>query len=106
TLGDHPMELLRDELGQDVALSLDLERIRDGSEVEVAGLGGARQRPATAKGVVFMLLEDESGTVNLVLPPPVFERHRSEARTAPLLLASGRLERHQGATNVVVSRLS
>jgi DNA polymerase III alpha subunit len=54
---------------------------------------------------VFMLLEDESGTVNLVLPPPVFERHRSEARTAPLLRASGRLERRQGATNVVVSRL-
>jgi error-prone DNA polymerase len=105
TLGDHPMELLRDELGQDVALSLDLQRMRDGSKVEVAGLVVARQRPATAKGVVFMLLEDESGTVNLVLPPRVFERHRAEARTAPLLRATGHLERRQGATNVVVSRL-
>jgi len=72
----------------------------------VAGLVVARQRPATAKGVVFMLLEDESGTVNLVVPPPVFERHRAEVRTAPLVRASGRLERRQGAINVVVSHLA
>ncbi len=106
TLGEHPMELLRDELGDAVAMAAQLEAIRDGSAVEVAGLVVARQRPATAKGVVFMLLEDESGTINLVLPPPVFERFRAEARTAPLLRATGRLERRQGATNVVVSRLS
>jgi error-prone DNA polymerase len=79
--------------------------MRDGSAVEVAGLVVARQRPATAKGVVFMLLEDESGTTNLVLPPPVFERYRGVARTAPLLQAVGRLEHRQGAINVVVSRL-
>jgi error-prone DNA polymerase len=106
TLGDHPMELLRDELSDDVALSHELEKMRDGSAVEVAGLVVARQRPATAKGVVFMLLEDESGTVNLVVPPPVFERHRAEVRTAPLVRASGRLERRQGAINVVVSHLA
>ncbi len=106
TLGDHPMGLLRDELGSGVALSVDLQRIGDGSAVEVAGLVVARQRPATAKGVVFMLLEDESGTINLVVPPPVFERHRAEVRAAPLVRASGRLERRQGATNVVVSRLA
>jgi error-prone DNA polymerase len=106
TLGDHPMELLRDELGPEVALGVDLKGIRDGSAVEVAGLVVARQRPATAKGVVFMLLEDESGTVNLVIPPPVFERFRAEVRTAPLVRAGGRLERRQGAINVVVSRLA
>jgi error-prone DNA polymerase len=89
-----------------VALSLDLKRMRDGSAVEVAGMVVARQRPATAKGVVFMLLEDESGTINLVVPPPVFERFRAEVRMAPLLRASGRLERRQGAINVVVSRLA
>ena len=106
TLGDHPMELLREELGPEVALGADLKGIRDGSAVEVAGLVVARQRPATAKGVVFMLLEDESGTMNLVIPPPVFERFRAEVRTAPLLRAGGRLERRQGAINVVVSRLA
>ena len=73
--------------------------------VAVAGMVVAPQRPATARGVVFMLLEDESGTINLVLPPPVFERFRGVARTAPLLRARGRLERRQGAINVVVSEL-
>jgi error-prone DNA polymerase len=106
TLGEHPMELLRDELSDGVARAAELERIANGRAVEVAGLVVARQRPATAKGVVFMLLEDESGTINLVLGPPVFERFRAEARTAPLLRAVGRLERRQGATNVVVSRLA
>ena len=53
-----------------------------------------------------MLLEDETGTTNLVLPPRVFDRYRGEARTAPLLRASGRLERRQGAINIVVSRLA
>ncbi len=106
TLGDHPMKLLREDLGERVALAVELEEIRDGSAVEVAGLVVARQRPATAKGVVFMLLEDETETINLVVPPPVFERFRTEVRTAPLVRAAGRLERRQGATNVVVSRLA
>jgi error-prone DNA polymerase len=105
TLGDHAMGLLRDQVGSEVALSTDLERIGNGSRVEVAGLVVARQRPATAKGVVFMLLEDESGTMNLILPPPVFEQHRGVARTAPLVRATGQLERRQGAINVVVSDL-
>ena len=105
TLGDHPMELLRPEL-RGVALSSDLERLGDGLEVEVAGMVVARQRPATAKGVCFVLLEDERGTINLVVPPPVFERFRGIVRTAPLLRAGGRLERRQGAINVVVSRMA
>ena len=56
----------------------------------------ARQRPETAKGIVFMLLEDERGTVNLIVPPPVYERHRAVVRAAPLLRARGRLERREG----------
>ena len=105
TLGDHPVGLLRSEL-PGVALSSDLERLGDGLEVEVAGMVVARQRPATARGVCFVLLEDERGTINLVVPPPVFERFRGIVRTAPLLRAAGRLERRQGATNVVVSRMA
>ena len=53
----------------------------------------ARQRPATANGIVFMLLEDELGQVNLIVPPPVYERHRAIVRGEPLLLARGRFER-------------
>ena len=66
----------------------------------------ARQRPETAKGIVFMLLEDERGDVNLIVPPPVYERHRALVRAAPLLRAPGRLERREGTTNVIVTASS
>ncbi|MEX2105384.1 MAG: error-prone DNA polymerase [Solirubrobacterales bacterium] len=104
-LGAHPMKLLRPGLDPAISRSTDLRRIDDGATVEVAGMVVARQRPETAKGIVFMLLEDERGTVNLIVPPPVYDRHRSLVRTAPLLRARGRLERREGATNVLVSEL-
>jgi error-prone DNA polymerase len=74
----------------------------------VGGLVVARQRPGTANGIVFLLLEDEHGTINLIVGPEVYERHRLTVRTEPLVLASGRLERHPaagGAINVLVDRL-
>ncbi|HEX6688689.1 MAG TPA: DNA polymerase III subunit alpha [Solirubrobacterales bacterium] len=103
TLGEHPMALMRGELGSELARSTDLEKIEDGATVEVAGMVVARQRPETAKGIVFMLLEDERGTVNLIVPPPVYDRHRAEVRTSPLVRAKGRLERREGTINVLVS---
>jgi error-prone DNA polymerase len=104
-LGKHPMELLRAGLDPSISRSTDLERIEDGATVEVAGMVVARQRPETAKGIVFMLLEDERGTVNLIVPPRVYDRHRSLVRTAPLLRATGRLGRREGTTNVLVSEV-
>ena len=65
----------------------------------------ARQRPATANGVVFMLLEDELGQVNLIVPPGVYERFRSLVRAEPLLLAYGRFERVDRNQNVLVRKL-
>jgi error-prone DNA polymerase len=65
----------------------------------------ARQRPATANGIVFMLLEDEFGQANLIVPPPVYERYRAIVRGEPLLLASGKLERHDRNINLLVSEL-
>ena len=62
----------------------------------------ARQRPATAKGVTFMLLEDEHGTINLIVPPPVYERCRLTVRAEPLVIADGKLERREGVTNILV----
>jgi error-prone DNA polymerase len=59
----------------------------------VAGLVIARQRPGTAHGTMFLLFEDEFGTINLIVPRAVYERHRLLARAEPLLLARGRLER-------------
>ena len=63
----------------------------------------ARQRPATAKGVVFMLLEDEVGVANVIVPPPVYERCRLAVRTASFALVAGRLERREGVINVVAA---
>jgi error-prone DNA polymerase len=105
TMGTHPMELMRPALGEGVSLSSELERMQDGSAVDVAGMVVARQRPATARGVVFMLLEDESGVVNIVVLPPAFERYRLVARTAAFVRIAGRLERREGVINVVANRL-
>ena len=71
--------------------SRELRQAPDGGTVAVAGMAVARQRPATANGVVFMLLEDELGQVNLIVPPPVYERFRALVRGEPLLLARGTL---------------
>jgi error-prone DNA polymerase len=74
--------------------------------VAVAGLVIARQRPGTAKGTMFLLFEDEWGTVNLIVGRDVYERHRQLARAEPLLLARGRLERAEGVVNVIVRELA
>jgi len=102
-LGRHPMELMRPRLGAGLSSSTDLERTRDGAMVEVAGMVVARQRPETAKGIVFMLIEDELGVVNLIVPGSVYDRHRAVVRAAPLIRARGKLERREGTTNVLVA---
>ena len=105
TLREHPLELMRPGLPPDLSTSRDLERDRDGIRVRVAGLVVARQRPATAHGITFMLLEDEHGTLNLIVPPPVHERFRLAVRAEPLVVAAGRLERREGTVNVLVDHI-
>jgi len=105
TLREHPLELMRPGLPADLSTSTDLETHPNGRRVRVAGLVIARQRPATAKGVTFMLLEDELGTINLIISPPVHDRFRLAVRSEPLVLASGRLERREGTANVIVDRI-
>jgi error-prone DNA polymerase len=109
TTADHPLALLRDELrGQGMVTSADLQRLPHGTHVRLGGLVVARQRPGTAKGVVFLLCEDEAGTVNLIVPPKVYERDRTVVRAEPLVVYDGVLERHAtagGAINVVVRRV-
>ncbi|HEY8865653.1 MAG TPA: OB-fold nucleic acid binding domain-containing protein [Solirubrobacteraceae bacterium] len=106
---DHPLALLRDGLPAGVVASRGLASRRHRSRVRVAGLVMARQRPGTANGIVFLLLEDEHGTINLIVPPAVYERHRLTVRTEPLVIADGVLERHAsagGAINVLVDRVA
>jgi error-prone DNA polymerase len=101
----HPMELIRPHLPEGVLSSHDLCQAPDRSRVAVAGMAVARQRPATANGVVFMLLEDEFGQVNLIIPPQVYEQHRAIVRGEPLILARGLFERVERNQNVVVREL-
>jgi error-prone DNA polymerase len=105
SVGLHPMTLLRPHLSPRVLSSVQLGETPNGRRVTTAGMTVARQRPATAKGVVFMLIEDEHGTFNLVVPPSIYERYRAVVRGEPLVLVHGRLERVGRNQNVVVERL-
>jgi error-prone DNA polymerase len=102
SVGTHPLALLRPRLPEAVVASRDLRERPNGSRITVAGLAVARQRPATANGVVFMLLEDEFGQVNLIVPPPVYRRFRPLVRAEPLVLARGKFERFGRNENVLV----
>jgi error-prone DNA polymerase len=99
------MTLLRPHLPVETLASPVLNEAPHGTTVAFAGLAIARQRPATAKGIVFMLLEDEHGQVNLIVPKEVYERHRAIVRAEPLLLARGRFERVERNRNILVSAL-
>ncbi|MDP8911020.1 MAG: error-prone DNA polymerase, partial [Actinomycetota bacterium] len=105
SVGVHPVELLRPHLEPGVLSSEELRASANGARVSVAGMAVARQRPATANGVVFMLLEDEFGAFNLIVPPPVYDRFRALVRGEPLLLARGRFEQYGRNQNVLVSEL-
>ncbi|HUP33325.1 MAG TPA: error-prone DNA polymerase [Gaiellaceae bacterium] len=101
----HPLTLLRPHLPSDVLPSDRLNAAPHRSRVAFAGMAVARQRPATASGIVFMLLEDELGQVNLIVSPEVYERNRAIVRGEPLLLARGRFERIRDNRNIVVETL-
>jgi error-prone DNA polymerase len=87
-----------------VLSSRDLAARRDGEQVRVAGWAVVRQRPPTAKGHLFVTLEDEEGLVNLIVRPDVYERYRPALRNAPLLWVEGRLQREGDALSVLVYR--
>jgi len=64
----------------------------------------ARQHPATARGTVFILLEDEHGFINVIVPPPVYQRYREAVHHSPFLLVQGRFEREDRVVNIVATR--
>lgn len=102
TLREHPMELMRPALPEATVDSGELAKAGHGAQVTVAGLVVARQRPETAKGITFMLLEDELGTINLIIPKAVHDENRLVVRGEPLVVADGRVEHREGVTNVLV----
>lgn len=106
SLNAHPMELIRDELDAlGVAPNVRLKRLPNGRPVRAAGLVTVRQRPGTARGIVFMTLEDETGMANLVIHPPIWERDKSIGHSSTALLAEGHVERQGAVVHVVVRRL-
>jgi len=102
----HPMGLMRPHLHEGIVSTTHLERLPDGTQVDVAGLVVCRQRPMTAKGFVFMLLEDEFGMVNVVVKPDLYERERSLLRTEPFIIVHGELQRRDGTVNVTAREIT
>jgi error-prone DNA polymerase len=102
----HPTEFVREQLAQrGVVTAVALRELPDRTIIDVAGVVTHRQQPSTAKGVVFLNLEDETGLVNVICTPDVWRRFRKVARTAPALEIHGVLERYQGVINVLARRI-
>jgi len=102
----HPTEFARERLiSRGAVTAAGLRMLPHRTIVEVGGVVTHRQQPETAKGVVFLNLEDETGLVNVICTPDVWKRFRRVARTAPALCVRGVLERHQGVTNLIARRI-
>jgi error-prone DNA polymerase len=106
TIGPHPMAMRRSELAmRGVLRAVDLSRARDGRRIRVAGSVITRQRPGTAKGFVFLTLEDETGIANIIIRPDLFDRERFKILDEPFLLIDGILQNQDGVTSVKAERL-
>jgi len=106
TIGPHPLALRRDELAlRGVVRASDLPRTRDGRRVRVAGMVITRQRPGTAKGFVFLTLEDETGISNVIVRPDLFDRERMMVVRQPFLVVDGILQNQEGVLSVRAERL-
>lgn len=106
SLKNHPMAFCRPELDRRRVVTAErLAQTRDGRYVTVAGIVLLRQRPGTAKGVTFATIEDETGTVNLVLFTKVWQRFYTIAQRSNAWLVHGKLENRENVIHVVVGRL-
>jgi error-prone DNA polymerase len=106
TIGPHPLALRRAELAlRGVLRAIDLPRGRHGRRVRVAGAVITRQRPGTAKGFVFLTLEDETGIANVIVTPDLFTEYRRAIVGEPYLLVEGILQIQEGVTAVKADRV-
>jgi len=107
TIGPHPMAMRREEMSLRGALrASDLPRQRHGRRVRVAGAVITRQRPGTAKGFVFLTLEDETGIANIIIRPDLFAEQRLTVINEPFLLVEGILQNQEGVTSVRAERMA
>jgi error-prone DNA polymerase len=106
TAGPHPMAYCRDALtSMNVKRARDLERIPDGNYTRVAGCVIARQRPGTAKGFVFLSLEDETGIANVIINPDLYEKYRLIINREKFLRVEGALQNQDGVISIKASRV-
>jgi error-prone DNA polymerase len=106
SLRAHPISFYRDQLDRlSITPAKKLAKLADGVPVRVAGLVLLRQRPGTAKGITFVTLEDETGTINLVIHQRTWDRYYRIARGAPAWIAHGHLQSADSVIHVVVRRL-
>ena len=99
----HPLSLLKNVLPKDTLTSDRLPLLKQGCTVRVAGLVTTRQRPGTAKGYVFVLMEDEHGPINVIVKPDVYKRDRNAVRMETFLAVSGRLQKDGTTINVIAN---
>jgi error-prone DNA polymerase len=106
TVGPHPLSYHRMQLKREGILSAaDLHHLRDGIEVRVAGSVIARQRPGTAKGFVFLSLEDETGISNAIITPQIFQQHHIVIVNQQFVLIEGRLQNQDNVISVKAERI-
>jgi hypothetical protein len=106
TIGPHPMALHRDDLAlRGVLRATDLPQARNGRRVRVAGMVITRQRPGTAKGFVFLTLEDETGISNVIVRPDLYDRERMAVVREPFLIVDGVLQHQDGVMSVRAERI-
>jgi error-prone DNA polymerase len=106
TIGKHPVAYHRQKLNRLKALrAIDIRKLADGNYVRVAGWVIVRQRPGTAKGFVFLSLEDETGVSNIIVTPQLFDRYRRELVSYPFLLIEGSLQNQDNVVSVKARRI-
>ena len=106
TLGKHPMALRRSDLAlRGVLRATDIRAVAHGRRVRVAGMVITRQRPGTAKGVVFLTLEDETGVSNIVVWPDRFTKDKQTIVGAPFLLVEGVMQHQDGVAAVLAESI-
>jgi error-prone DNA polymerase len=106
TVGRHPMHFLRTEMNElGVTPAKDLAKVPNGGRVRVAGCVIVRQRPGTAKGIMFLSMEDETGIANVVVMPDMFEENRLTLVTEPYLLIEGTVQNVDNVIHVLARRV-
>ncbi|RYY09233.1 MAG: error-prone DNA polymerase, partial [Alphaproteobacteria bacterium] len=106
SLRQHPLAFVRDDFArQGMIQCSDLDRLRDGTRIIVPGLVLMRQKPGSAKGVMFITLEDETGIANLIVWPSIFERQRRLILASSTMAAHGKVQKEGGIIHVIVEKL-